>query len=735
VDDHNGGSRTINVTEGDYLRHLQDLLEAEVPGMSRSERLSAVRRLLAVAAASGASGGPSVRFIPFVTGRRPALEARRPGLGSSDHAALLVHGSASTNRSYLLYEVRNVACRPDKERFRLEATLYFTGVAGDQSPVPLPGWAGREVRPLTFATARGARVDLTEATGLEGRRVLVLEPDRDLHSRAVPAAPGLGEWLGDQATDGDDPYTFGHLFAQRVHCELRLRRDDDVVSATTADIDVCDSRRLGSLYRRVVKAVVRPDAVRQFKTAGAGEPNHAFHPWFPVLRIGRDKGELYMRALMGDIVHKHHHLTDPRWLLRVGLYLEFLTCIGIFEAVRDDVGDVLTPAERRVFERAPAFAGVRERVNPRAWKRVWRLREIVFRRVGIRQTGPVSAANLLKKREATLAFLEVHHNDLKHAIELAGPNLDNAQETWYRVFRDAERAVLRQTPRAFPELTYLGEKARRFLLWHRRGHFGRGVLHGPEGLGTLFGDQDGLLASACNQYRASMNEVAGWSRDRGLMDFAGAVCVPPEISLLEAYMNDRQDQLARLQRRDGYAGRLDIQEEVPVEEPRLETDEAFSLVRSTVLFRQLTDAECRSLAETLRPIALGPMERILVQGRPGSSLFLVANGEFEVLLRQPDGTDLLTARVGRGAVLGETSLLTGAPRSATVRAGPSGGLVFEIGKSQYEPIVQARAELVEDMARLMAERAVANRAQAQVLDIEEECADLRGRIRKFFFGV
>jgi CRP-like cAMP-binding protein len=723
------------VTETDYLQQLQDLLEAQEPGMSRPERLSAAQRMLDVAAASGACGAPSVRFIPFVTGRRPPLEAQRPGLGSSDHAALLVHGRAGANRAYLLYEVRNVACHPERERFRLEAALYFTGVGGDQPPVTVPEWAGREVEPLDFVASRGSRVDLAEASALDGRHTLVLEPDRDLLPRVIAGGSGLGEWLPDQATDGDDPYTFGHLFAQRVRCELRLRRDGHIVSGTTADLDVYDSRRVGSLYRRVVKSVVRPDAARQFNAAGAGEPNPAFHPWYPVLRIGRDKAALYMRALTGDIVHKHCHLTDPRWLLRVGLYLEFLTCLGIFEAVRDDIGDVLTTAERRVFERSAAFAGVRDRINPRAWKKVWRLREIVFHRVGIRQTGPVSAANLLKKREATLAFLEAHHNDLKHAIEMAGPNPHNAQETWYRVFRDAERAVLRQTASAFPELNYLGERARRFVLWHRRGKLGRHVTYSPDGLSSLFGDQDGLLASASNQYRASMNEVARWSRERGLMDFAGAACVPPEVSLLEAYMNDRQDRLARLQRRDGYASRLDIQEEVPVEESPLEADGAFELIRSAALFRQLTGPECRSLAETMRPIALGPMERILVQGRPGSSLFLVADGEFEVLVRQPDGTDLLTARVGRGAVLGETSLLTGAPRSATVRAGPSGGVVFEIGKVQYEPIVHARAELVEDMARLMTERAVANRAQTRALDMEAECADLGHRIRKFFFGV
>src|SRR5262249_47907632 len=109
-------------------------------------------------------------------------------------------------------------------------------------------------------------------------------------------------------------------------------------------------------------------------------------------------------------------------------------------------------------------------------------------------------------------------------------------------------------------------------------------------------------------------------------------------------------------------------------------------------------------------------------------------GGLEVLVRQPDGSDVRTARVGPGAVLGEASLLTGAPRGATVRAGPAGGLVLEIGKAQYEPIVKSRPELVEDMARLMTERAITNRAQSRALDVDVECDDLRGGIRKFFFG-
>ena len=139
-----------------------------------------------------------------------------------------------------------------------------------------------------------------------------------------------------------------------------------------------------------------------------------------------------------------------------------LTALGIVEAVKDDIGDILSPGERAAFETSPAFAEIRARLNVEGWRGVWALRTIVTR--GLPRAGPVSAMNLIAKRRATLQFLHVHHQDLQHAIELAGPNLEHAQETWHRVFRDAERAVLRQTPDAFPELGFLPPEVRKLCL-------------------------------------------------------------------------------------------------------------------------------------------------------------------------------------------------------------------------------------------------------------------------------
>jgi CRP-like cAMP-binding protein len=421
--------------------------------------------------------------------------------------------------------------------------------------------------------------------------------------------------------------------------------------------------------------------------------------------------------------------------MRVGLYLEFLTCLGVFEAVKEEVGDLLTPAERDSFENNPFFAEIRRRLNPQGWLKVWKLRDITFPKFGAPQTGPVSALNLLQKRKAILGFLDVHHQDLKNAIELAGPNIHNAQETWHRVFRDAERAVLRQTPHAFPELAHLNQRVKDFILWHQRGKLDLpGVRWVPRQFTVLFGDQDGLFASACNQYRASMNEVAAWAKERHLMDYTGNECIPVAVSLLQAYMGGQETLLKRLQHRDGYSGQIDIEPEAELPlELKEQTDQIESLLREAPIFEMLSDEERLQIAGTARAISLGPMERIIIEGREGSSLFLIGEGRLEVIVRQADGTDRLMDIKQRGDVVGEVSLLTGMPRTATVRA-IDGALVYEIGKHQFEPIIRARPELVEVLGAIMQKNIESTRRYHETYAAGLESSHITQRIRRFIFG-
>jgi CRP-like cAMP-binding protein len=665
----------------------------------------------------------AIRIVPFVRGRRPTDEAARPGLGSSDPAALILGPRPAENRAYVLFSLPEGSAG-----MTVDVTLAFTGPDGSVSPGTVPGWHRRPLELRCFdergdGSLRPARPDDTQF-------VLALSPERDLWPGDAWDWSDLGAEVRRDAAGDEDPYGFGHRFLQKVAVELRLLDGASCLATSSTTLDVCDVRRLGSLYSRLIERLVAPDTERQAAAAGVEDPGRAYHPWFPVLLIGSDKAALYTRALVSDIVDKQRYLADPAWLVRVGLHLELLTCLGIAEAVRDDVGDLLTPAERAAFD-SPRFDAIRQRLDVGAWREVWALREIAFPRRGIPRAGPVSLLNLLSKKRATLKFLHIHHQDLKRAIELAGPNPYSAQETWHRVFRDAERAVMRQTPAAFPELGYLPAPARELVLWHRLGgREARRRPRVPKAVAGLMRNQDGLFPAACTQYRMSMNSVAAWAGDRSLMNIAGRECVPWRASLLEAYMNT-PERVAALQRRDGYGERLDVSEASAATEPPLEdAEKLFALVP---IFRTLDPAQLRALARSARPLALGPGERFVVQGDEGTSLFVVADGEVEVVLRRRHGPDMHVDTMSRGAVVGEMSLLTGEPRSATVRAADT-ALVYEIGWRQYAPLLRAHPEWIDELAGIMELRLRERLASLEAYEVRERQAIGRGIVERFFAG-
>jgi CRP-like cAMP-binding protein len=139
-------------------------------------------------------------------------------------------------------------------------------------------------------------------------------------------------------------------------------------------------------------------------------------------------------------------------------------------------------------------------------------------------------------------------------------------------------------------------------------------------------------------------------------------------------------------------------------------------------------ADWHALAQTARPVTLGLTERLIVQGQEGDSLFVVAEGEVEVLLRREGGEDVVVNTVGNGAVVGEMSLLTRDRRSATVRA-VEGAVVYEIGSHQYAPLLRSHPELVDVLSKLMLERLQQRRAALNTCDAERDRLAIAWRIR------
>jgi CRP-like cAMP-binding protein len=82
---------------------------------------------------------------------------------------------------------------------------------------------------------------------------------------------------------------------------------------------------------------------------------------------------------------------------------------------------------------------------------------------------------------------------------------------------------------------------------------------------------------------------------------------------------------------------------------------------------------------------------------------MIADGEVEVVVRQPNGEDVIVDTMARGAVLGEMALLTGEARAATARA-VDGALVYEVGHDEFDPLLREHPEWVDVLAEIMATR-------------------------------
>ncbi|MDA0655919.1 MAG: mechanosensitive ion channel family protein [Proteobacteria bacterium] len=138
------------------------------------------------------------------------------------------------------------------------------------------------------------------------------------------------------------------------------------------------------------------------------------------------------------------------------------------------------------------------------------------------------------------------------------------------------------------------------------------------------------------------------------------------------------------------------------------------------------------------------LRRLCVAGNPvvtqgdaeGASLFVVKEGFLDVFIKGEDGNDVQVGRLSPGMFFGEMSLLTGAPRSATVTPSVD-AILFEIRHQSIEPLLKARPDLVRQFSEAVADRQMRNNqslSAASDAEFQEEREALAGRILSGIVG-
>lgn len=124
------------------------------------------------------------------------------------------------------------------------------------------------------------------------------------------------------------------------------------------------------------------------------------------------------------------------------------------------------------------------------------------------------------------------------------------------------------------------------------------------------------------------------------------------------------------------------------------------------LFSKLGADELNDVLRAIEPRSMRAGQRLFSQGDAGDCAYVVQSGTVEIFT-EADGHEVAITTIGAGEVLGELSLLDGAPRNASARATEKTEL-FRLDKREFdflrENMRPAAYKLIREIARSLCDR-------------------------------
>jgi CRP-like cAMP-binding protein len=157
------------------------------------------------------------------------------------------------------------------------------------------------------------------------------------------------------------------------------------------------------------------------------------------------------------------------------------------------------------------------------------------------------------------------------------------------------------------------------------------------------------------------------------------------------------------------------------------TASEIAFLKASDLFENQGEEVLRAVLGQGQFLEFGPGAVIFRQGDQGDRLYLVKSGVLEVVAQPSDGSEPMpVAYLGPGEVLGELALLTGSPRTATVRS-PEHAELFMLEKAVFHDLMATLPALPRNMCLVLAKR-----LEATTLKIPRQTGkQLQGNL-KFF---
>jgi NTE family protein/lysophospholipid hydrolase len=123
----------------------------------------------------------------------------------------------------------------------------------------------------------------------------------------------------------------------------------------------------------------------------------------------------------------------------------------------------------------------------------------------------------------------------------------------------------------------------------------------------------------------------------------------------------------------------------------------------TELFGELAEPARAELERHLRWVQLDGGSLLFREGDASDDVYVVINGRLRVVTTDADGRERVLEEVGRGAAVGEVSLLTGDPRSATIYAVRDSDLL-RLSRKAFDELTDRHPRAMMQIARAAAWR-------------------------------
>ena len=128
-----------------------------------------------------------------------------------------------------------------------------------------------------------------------------------------------------------------------------------------------------------------------------------------------------------------------------------------------------------------------------------------------------------------------------------------------------------------------------------------------------------------------------------------------------------------------------------------------NLLAKIPFFTGLPEKELDRLTAEMVVVNLKPGELLFCEGDPGEHLYVVVKGDMEIV-KAPDTKDeLILNTIHEGEYIGEMSLATGAPRTASVR-GRTDAVLLSLSRQQFNDLLHRHPELASVMVSVLSHR-------------------------------